>query len=69
VHASCRWNEIDLKTWIDDPGRLRPGTAMPPLNRLLPTEVRRGVIEQIARYLGALKTDDPVACASGAAMP
>jgi len=69
VHASCRWNDIDLKTWIDNPGRLRPGTAMPPLNRLLPTEARREVIEQIARYLGALKTDDPVACASGAAMP
>ena len=65
VRASCPWSDADLKAWIDDPGRLRPGTAMPPLNRLLPTEARREVIEQITNYLSALRTDDPTACADG----
>ncbi len=69
ARASCPWNEADLKAWIDDPGRLRPGTAMPPLNRLLPTEARREVIEQIANYLSALRADDPAACADGTSKP
>lgn len=64
VRAVCRWNDTGLKAWIDNPDRLRPGTTMPPFNRLLPIDARHEVIERIVRYLSALKTDDPAICAS-----
>ncbi len=66
AHAACRWSDADLKNWISEPGRLRPGTAMPPLNRLLPAEERREAIEQIVRYLSALRADNPAACSVNA---
>ncbi len=66
VQAACRWSDADLKNWISEPGRLRPGTAMPPLNRLLPAEERREAIEQIVRYLSALRADNPAACSVNA---
>ena len=65
VQASCRWQDTDLKEWIADPSRLRPGTVMPPLNRFLPTQARNKVIEQIASYLNAMKAEVPSPCSRG----
>ena len=63
MQAACRWTDADLKAWIDDPGRVRPGTAMPPFNRLLPAEDCQSTA-RIVRDLDALKTDDVAACAN-----
>ena len=65
VQASCRWTDIELKAWIDNPYQVRTGTAMPPLNRMLPANERRGVIERIVLYLNAMKKVDPNTCADG----
>jgi mono/diheme cytochrome c family protein len=62
VQASCRWKEDDLKAWLADPGRIRPGTAMPPLNPRLPDSERVRVIDDIGAFLGVLRRDVPGGC-------
>jgi mono/diheme cytochrome c family protein len=63
ARAACRWTDADLNSWIDDPGRMRPGTAMPRLAPTLLDDERRSVIERIVAYLRAIEIDD-AACAS-----
>jgi mono/diheme cytochrome c family protein len=63
IGALCRWQEPDLKAWIDSPSRIKPGTAMPPLARLLPEAERQRMIGRIVGYLNALKAEAPEACA------
>ncbi|EIC28607.1 MULTISPECIES: c-type cytochrome [Methylomicrobium] len=63
IRALCRWQEPDLKAWIDSPSRVKPGTAMPPLARLLPEAERQRMIGRIVGYLGAMKVESPEACA------
>jgi len=58
----CRWSAVDLRRWIDEPSRLRPGTTMPAINLAWPDEERRQVSARIVRYLGAVKQSDPLAC-------
>ena len=41
-----------LRTWIEEPSRIRPGTRMPPINPALPDRAR--TIDQILAYLGAM---------------
>jgi mono/diheme cytochrome c family protein len=65
VQASCRWKDTELKAWIDNPYQVRTGTAMPPLNKMLPDNERRGVIERIVRYLNTMKKGNPNICADG----
>ena len=69
VQASCRWTDAELKAWIDNPNQVRTGTAMPPLNRMLPANERRDVIERIVRYLHAMKKGAPSTCANGSKQP
>ncbi len=63
IQATCRWQTKDLKSWIDAPSLIKPGTAMPPLNRMLADEQRGKVITQIVNYLQAMKTESSLACA------
>lgn len=63
IKAACRWTDADLKTWIGEPARMREGTAMPPLNNLLPSDERRMIIEQIVRHLRSIKSSDSGLCA------
>jgi hypothetical protein len=63
IQATCRWQASDLKAWIDSPSRIKPGTAMPPLARLLPETERQRMIGHIVGYLSALKAESPEACA------
>jgi cytochrome c2 len=63
IKAACRWTDADLKTWIGEPARIRPGTAMPPLNNLLPADERRRIIEQIVLHLRSIKNSDSGLCA------
>lgn len=65
VRATCRWQDADLKAWLDDPRRIRSATTMPPLNPLLPVAARRDAIEAIVGYLKAMRADDPSACSAG----
>lgn len=44
----------ELRTWIDDPKTIRPGTTMPPFNDKLDDEERERVIDQIVDYLELL---------------
>ncbi len=69
VQASCRWTDADLKAWIEDPAQVRTGTAMPPLNRMLPAEEQRHVVERIALYLRSMKAEGSTACANGGKRP
>ncbi|MBL1263112.1 cytochrome c family protein [Candidatus Methylomicrobium oryzae] len=66
IRALCRWQEPDLKAWIDSPSRIKPGTAMPPLARLLPEAERQRMIGRIAGYLDAMKVESSEACARSA---
>ena len=43
-----------LRTWISDPGKLRSGTGMPPLNPDLGKEEREQVIDRLLDYLESL---------------
>jgi cytochrome c2 len=67
--ASCRWTDADLKAWIDDPSQVRPGTAMPPLSKMLPAEERRQVAERIFLYLRAMNKGGYTACVKGGEQP
>lgn len=53
VQAACRWRPEDLKAWMGEPARLRPGTAMPPLNPLLNESERSLAAGRIAAFLAA----------------
>lgn len=64
VQATCRWQESDLKAWIDSPSRIKPGTTMPPLARTLPEAERQRIIERIVRYLEAIKAQSSEGCIS-----
>jgi cytochrome c2 len=64
VQATCRWQESDLKAWIDSPSRIKPGTTMPPLARTLPEAERQRIIERIVRYLEAIKAQSSEVCIS-----
>jgi hypothetical protein len=55
IQAACRWQEAELEAWIDAPSRIKPGTSMPPLARMLPDKERRQIIERIVGYLHAMK--------------
>jgi len=66
VQSSCVWKDADLKTWIQDPNRLRPGTSMPPLDPMLPAEERQRIAERIVAYLRSV---NPSTCAGGASRP
>lgn len=61
----CRWLPAELRRWIDEPSRLRPGSTMPAINRAWPEEQRRRVAGLIVRYLDAVKQSDPAACGKG----
>lgn len=41
----------DLKTWITEPGNMRPYTTMPPVNIMLPEVERNHIADRIVRYL------------------
>jgi mono/diheme cytochrome c family protein len=43
-----------LRSWIEDPSRIKPTTRMPPLNPALPDRAR--VVEEILAYLTAMVT-------------
>ncbi|QFY43589.1 cytochrome c [Candidatus Methylospira mobilis] len=60
VRAACRWSDADLQAWIGNPGRIRPGTTMPPL--ALSVAQRNDVIVNIVHYLDAMKSADATAC-------
>ncbi|MGR8981169.1 MAG: c-type cytochrome [Gammaproteobacteria bacterium] len=62
VKAACRWPQRDLKSWIEYPGRMKPGTTMPPLGRTLPAKERRQIIERIAGYLNAMESEQSEPC-------
>jgi hypothetical protein len=64
IQATCRWQESDLKAWIDSPNRIKPGTTMPPLARTLPEIERQGIIKRIVRYLEAIKAQSSEVCIS-----
>jgi mono/diheme cytochrome c family protein len=55
IQATCRWQESDLKAWIDSPSRIKPGTTMPPLARTLSEIERQRIIERIVGYLGVMQ--------------
>lgn len=63
IQAICRWQEPDLKAWIDSPSGIKPGTTMPPLARMLPEIERQRIIERIVGYLGAMQSQSSKACA------
>jgi mono/diheme cytochrome c family protein len=44
----------ELRRWISDPQQVRPGSAMPPLNRNLDQSERERVIDRIVAFLGVL---------------
>lgn len=46
-----------LKSWIIEPQKMRPGTAMPPLDALLPETERNRIADAIIRYLRAPAMD------------
>jgi len=62
VKAACRWPQRDLKTWIENPSRFKPGTAMPALGRTLPAKKRRQIIERIVGYLNAMESEQSEPC-------
>lgn len=62
IQATCRWQTKQLKSWIDAPNLIKPGTAMPALNRMLTTEQREKAITSIVNYLQTLKNETPPAC-------
>ncbi|MFO1419193.1 MAG: cytochrome c [Methylotetracoccus sp.] len=64
LQATCRWNRGAFEEWIDDPARVRPGTRMPPLDRMLPAAKRSEVIDRLADYLWTLARESG-RCASG----
>lgn len=64
IQATCRWQEQDLKAWIDSPSRIKPGTTMPSLARTLPEMERQGIIERIVGYLGAMQAQSTEGCAA-----
>jgi len=64
LRAACRWQDADLQAWIDSPSRLKPGTTMPALGRMLPARERRQIIERIVDYLKAMKAETPGSCAT-----
>lgn len=64
IQAACRWQESDLKVWIESPSRLRPGTSMPPLGRMLPATERRLIIDRIVNYLKAMQSQSSELCAT-----
>ncbi|WP_235281876.1 c-type cytochrome [Methyloterricola oryzae] len=53
AQAACRWKPEDLKAWMIEPARWRPGTAMPPLNPRLSESERSLASERIAAFLAA----------------
>ena len=61
----CRWSPASLQRWIDEPSRLRPGTAMPAINRAWPEQERRQVAARIVRYLEAVKQSASATCEDG----
>jgi len=64
LQAACRWPAADLKAWIESPGRLKPGTTMPPLGRMLPATERRQISERIVAYLHAMQAPSSASCAT-----
>lgn len=54
LQASCRKDRNQLSEWIDHPERVRPGTRMPPLDRMLPPTKRGEVIDRLADYVTTL---------------
>ena len=64
VQAACRWQKADLKDWIDSPSRIKPGTTMPPVARMLPAESRRQIIERIVDYLKAMQGQSSASCSA-----
>jgi cytochrome c2 len=64
IQATCRWQKNDLSSWINAPSLIKPGTNMPPLNRMLAPEERGKVITHIVDYLQAMKTESPSPCAA-----
>lgn len=63
LQAVCGWQDA-LKGWIESPGRIKPGTTMPPLARQLPDEERRQISERIVGYLNAMKVQPSERCAT-----
>lgn len=63
----CRWSDADLGAFIAEPGRFRPGSAMPGLDIREDSTVRADMIGRIVSYLAALRAADS-AC-PGAAIP
>jgi hypothetical protein len=61
AQAACRWKPEDLKAWMIEPARSRPGTAMPPLNPMLPESERAEAAVRIAAFLAALQREMPCA--------
>lgn len=53
AQAACRWKPEDLKAWMIEPARSRPGTAMPPLNPKLSESERSLAAGRIAAFLAA----------------
>jgi mono/diheme cytochrome c family protein len=64
IQATCRWQEQNLKAWIDSPSRIKPGTTMPPLARTLPEIERQRIIERIVGYLKTMQSPSSKACAA-----
>ena len=62
IQSVCRWQEHDLKAWIDTPRRLKPGTTMPPIAPMLPAIERQQIIERIVRYLKTMQVQSWDAC-------
>jgi cytochrome c2 len=53
---SCRWSDVELKTWITEPEKMRPHTSMPPLDVMLAETERSRIAEKIVAYLRAMET-------------
>lgn len=57
----CNLNKADIRTWIENPARMRPqGTTMPSLDPMLPENERSRITDRIMLYLDALESDNPV---------
>ena len=58
VSVTEYWKEVWLKRWISDPAKMRPGTAMPPLDPQMPD--RQRALEDVVRYLRAMAKTRPI---------
>lgn len=66
--STCNWNDEKLAAFINDPGKLRPGSAMPPLQGVADVAVRERTIGHIVKYLRAIEAADQT-CNTGASKP